>query len=287
MTDVISPITQTNRVTLEAEFDVNILFQDYKAKYQIDVSEYFHNLDSIQLYRCNETGYRFYYPFTLSGKSNFYEALQKSSWYYPSWKWENEIAFKEILKTDNVLDIGCGSGLFMEKLLQNNIKTVGIEFNDIAIKKCLEIGLDVKKQSVKEHSLLFPNRYEVVCLFQVLEHIASPQEFINDCIKLLKIGGKLIIGVPNNNPYLFKKDKYHTLNLPPHHMGLWNKESLIQLAKYNQLQVENIVIEPLFDLHYYLKVNYGIPLKIGNYVKRLNFLSNFIDGRNIIAILKK
>jgi hypothetical protein len=75
-------------------------------------------------------------------------------------------------------------------------------------------------------------------------------------LKALKKGGKLIIGVPNSNPFLYKYDKYHTLNLPPHHMGLWNKFSLANLANYFPMSVDNIIVEALqqHEFEYYFKI---------------------------------
>jgi SAM-dependent methyltransferase len=288
MSNLVSPITKSQNVSLVAEIDKNILIQNYKDTCKVDVSKYFVDIETVKIYKCEDTGYKFYYPLNLSGDAVFYEDLQKNlDSYYSVWKWENKIALKQIKKTDKVLDVGCGSGKFLEKLAELNIEGYGLEFNDNAIVECLKKGFDVKKQSVEEHCKDFKNFYDVVCHFQVLEHIVDPQEFIADCIKLLKPGGKLIVGVPNNNPYLFKNDKYHTLNLPPHHMGLWSREALASLGKYNNLEVEKIVVEPLYNMAHYLYINHGLPKKIGNYINKLKPLAHLKDGRNVVAIFKK
>jgi len=80
--------------------------------------------------------------------------------------------------------------------------------------------------------------------FSVLEHIADPITFLQCTLKMLKVSGKLIICVPNNDA-LINKDKESPLNLPPHHMGLWNKQSLIFLGKALNIKVEQHVNEPL------------------------------------------
>ena len=285
---MVSPITKSQNVSLVTEIDKNIVIQNYKDECNIDVSRYFADVDNIKIYKCEDTGYKFYYPLNLSGDAVFYEDLQKNlDSYYSVWKWENKIALKQIKKTDKVLDVGCGSGKFLEKLAELNIDCFGLEFNDNAIVECLKKGYDVKKQSVEEHSKDFKNFYDVVCHFQVLEHIVEPQEFIADCIKLLKPGGKLIVGVPNNNPFLFKNDKFHTLNLPPHHMGLWSKEALAALGKFNNLEIEKIVVEPLYNISHYLYINHGLPKDIGIYMNKLKPLAHLKDGRNVVAIFKK
>ena len=127
------------------------------------------------------------------------------------------------------------------------------------------------------------------------------RSFIESSLKLLKSGGRLIIGAPYNNPYLYVSDKYHTLNLPPHHVGLWNKSSFKSLEKYFQIEVKSMHIEPLSNdaeyfwdvqldyLFQHFNVLYLVLKKIPFFVKRyiLFFLRRFVTGRNILVILKK
>src|SRR5690606_22887486 len=99
--------------------------------------------------------------------------------------------------------------------------------------------------------------FDVICSFQVLEHVYEVNDFINNQLRILKKGGRLIVGAPNNNPYLFIHDKYHTLNLPPHHAGLWNKKSLTSLEKVFNLEVEEVFYEPFsISYHDFFEVNF-------------------------------
>jgi SAM-dependent methyltransferase len=80
----------------------------------------------------------------------------------------------------------------------------------------------------------------VVCSFQVLEHIYDVKSFLEASLHVLKPKGKLIIGVPNNEPYFLGYDKYATLNLPPHHMGLWNKSVFEKVAPLFNLKIIDV-----------------------------------------------
>ena len=71
----------------------------------------------------------------------------------------------------------------------------------------------------------------------VLEHIYDVKSFLEASLKVLKPEGKIIIGVPNSEPYFLGYDKYCTLNLPPHHMGLWNKKVFDKLAALFNLKI--------------------------------------------------
>jgi 2-polyprenyl-3-methyl-5-hydroxy-6-metoxy-1,4-benzoquinol methylase len=303
---IASPVTHSSNVALETELTSKIIIDAYNKEYGIDINEYFQDATTIKIYKCLDSNYRFYYPFTLAGKSDLYEALQKYDWYYGLRK-EHQVAETFIESSFNVLEIGCGSGFFLQKLQSKNIKCTGLEFNLEAIKTGREQGLNILKQDVCEHSNDEHEKYDIVCAFQVLEHICQVGDFIQAALDCLKPGGKLIVGVPNSNPYLYKYDKYFTLNLPPHHMGLWDKQTLINMQKVFNVKLNYISIESLdgweYD-HYYklavqdfkakskllgviveaLLVNFK-PSKVRIKIQKL--VGNFIQGRNVLAVYTK
>jgi 2-polyprenyl-3-methyl-5-hydroxy-6-metoxy-1,4-benzoquinol methylase len=297
---VLSPLTHRQSVTLQEKLDSKRIVAQYEAEYAFDARPYFENVDSVALYRCNETGYRFYYPPRVAGGSELYEHLQKLPWYYKSWKWEYDVADKYITERDYVLDVGCGFGGFLHKLRDRNVRCAGLEFNPRAAETAASNSLRVYPETIHDHASNNPDQYSVVCAFQVLEHIEAAGDFIADCLKAIKPYGKLIIGVPNNNPFLFKRDKYHTLNLPPHHMGLWNKKSLKNLRKVFPVRPYSFRIEPLFDYGRYFRaqreyLNSKSPWlsKLADRIFRphnellMKVIARFVQGRNILAIYTK
>jgi len=249
-----SPLTNSTNIKLERSIKTALIIDKWQ-KDGIDVSRFFVNLDEIKLYRCLECDYKFYYPFNLEGDNQFYQELQKFSWYYMDWKWEYEEAQKLIKSGERVLEIGCGDGSFLKKLSEKNIKVRGLEFNEEAIKKCRERGLNVTGETIQEHAQNHKNEYDITCSFQVMEHIADIKNALTASLGVLKKGGKLIISVPNNDSFL-GKDKYNLMNLPPHHQGLWNENSLKNLEKIYPLKLEKIYLEPLQTYHY--RLYYGI-----------------------------
>ena len=203
---LVSPVTYTKNIALEAELSPEIITNAYKNEYGIDINEYFKEIDTVKIYKCLDTNYRFYFPFSLAGKSKLYEALQKYEWYY-GLRQEHQLAETFIDQNSQVLEVGCGNGFFLQKLQTQGTKCTGLEFNVEAIKVGCEQGLNILKQDICEHSKEYYEKYDVVCAFQVLEHICQVGDFIQAALDCLKPGGKLIIGVPNSNPYLYKYDK--------------------------------------------------------------------------------
>ena len=73
---------------------------------------------------------------------------------------------------------------------------------------------------IEDHADQRPGHYDAVTSFQVLEHVTEPASFLRACVKALRPGGRLLLGVPNNDSFLgLLEDNW--LNMPPHHMSLW------------------------------------------------------------------
>lgn len=248
-TQIKSPLTGSSNVEVVQELDTAYLISLYKSAFSIDVEKYFRGLPSIKICRCKDTDYRFYYPYDISGDGSFYAALQKYDWYYMDWKWEHEIAESFLTSGDTVLEVGCGRGGFLEKISNKRINCAGLEFNRAAVQEARARGLNVIEQSIEEHSKTHNNHYDVVVLFQVLEHISEVKKFIEANIKVLKKGGRFLVSVPNNDSFLLKLDGTQLLNRPPHHMGLWNINSLLSLAPLFDLTVDRVFYEPLQEYH--------------------------------------
>jgi 2-polyprenyl-3-methyl-5-hydroxy-6-metoxy-1,4-benzoquinol methylase len=166
----------------------------------------------------------------------------------------------------------------------------------LAIEKCNEKRINVIKSNIEDFSQNNIECFDVVCAFQVLEHISDVKPFIESCLRVLKPNGKLIIGVPNNNPYLYKYDTWHTLNLPPHHIGLWDKKALLKLSEFFPMRNYNLYIEPNYNFIYWINIQinhfFGMNI-IGKIVKKITyrilrkFNNHLIDGRNILMIYNK
>lgn len=300
-----SPVTGGNRLELITTFPTASIIKIYEDELKVDTRRFFKGVPAVELYECRDTGYRFYYPEGILGDGQFYADLNKDdAGYYSTTRWEHTYATSLITPGQKVLEIGAGDGFFLEQLKKSDIDAIGLELNVAAIAKGEKKGLRMYNEMIEDHANAHAGEYDVVCCFQVLEHIYNVKSFLDASLKALKRGGKLIIGVPNNNPYLFKQDKWHTLNLPPHHAGLWNKRAFTELQKFYDVTPQDIIVEPLsnnksFARRWYLvQRNYYkekkslmgglisiIPAPIGKMIVKL--FSPWIDGFNIVAVFTK
>lgn len=219
------------------------LIRSYRQK-GIDVSAYLPG-GRITLCHCNQCELGFFHPACV-GDGLFYAQLQTQDWYYQDDKPEYAHAAKLIHQDSSVLEVGCGKGAFRSWLPQS-IRYTGLEFNDEAVQKACAAGLDVRKQPVEEHAVA-SRRYDVVCAFQVLEHVEHPKQFFHACVQALKPGGTLMIAVPAQDSFLAIAPN-SPLNMPPHHVTRWTDRALTNLARSEGFSKTDIWHEPVADFH--------------------------------------
>lgn len=244
-----SPVTNNYNTSVVTQFDVTAITKQYVGETKVDVSRFFKGLQKIELYQCNDTGYRFYQPDGIWGDGKFYEQLQENnSWYYSVARWEHKEALALISTEHKVLEIGCGDGAFLKMMSQNGIRQIeAIELNEKAANIARSAGFNVKLEPIETFAEKNNGQYDVICSFQVLEHIYEVKSFLDASLLVLKRGGKMIIAVPNNNPYIYENDLNHTLNLPPHHAGLWNKEVFEKLQNFYGIRLNYVSVRPMDD----------------------------------------
>jgi len=91
-------------------------------------------------------------------------------------KRKQEIFIKYFKGSQNVLDIGCGRGEFLELLKENGIGAQGIDINQDMIDHCKKKGLEVKKADALTYlNSLKDNSLGGVFMGQVIEHLHSKE----------------------------------------------------------------------------------------------------------------
>ncbi|PAF43011.1 methyltransferase domain-containing protein [Helicobacter sp. 11S03491-1] len=138
---------------------------------------------------------KFYDNLYLS--SEIYTKDYQENIYYPGWKFAYEILENYGIHQVDVLDIGCGNGIFANMLYKKNIpKYIGIDFSPQAIKMAQNKTPHWKEYFIQEDifsSVNIKKPHTHICLFEVLEHINKDLEILRQ----IPSHTHIIASVPN------------------------------------------------------------------------------------------
>lgn len=156
--------------------------------------------------------------------------------------------FKKILKNKDILDFGCGNGGFLRGL--KNYKSLsGVELR----KDCIDnIKRQKKKIHISNNINTFKNKFDVITIFHVLEHVPHQVETLRILKSKLKSKGKIIIEVPHANDFLILQDEldaFKNFAFWKEHLVLHTKESLKKIILKSGFKKVNI--------QYYQRYNFA------------------------------
>ncbi|MGH6933298.1 MAG: class I SAM-dependent methyltransferase [Dongiaceae bacterium] len=150
------------------------------------------------------------------------------------------IAFRDIYATieqhvpsdwRNLIDVGCGTGIFLEVGSKQSWNVVGYEPNHVAAEHCRKKNLTIVESSFPSGATNNVQAVDVIHMRNVLEHVTNPKALVQAAMDRLNPEGLLVVGVPNDyNPLQravrIVNDVRPWWLAPPHHLNYFNFESL-------------------------------------------------------------
>jgi SAM-dependent methyltransferase len=245
--DMCCPMTGQTDVEIVERFRTADLVWLYRHYTGVDVATEF-DRDEILLVRNPRIDFYFFWP-SVSGSVRFYEDLYERMG-YPEDRGEYRYAAKFINQNASVLDVGCGSGLFRAHVPET--RYTGLEFNPKSVEKGRRRGINIFQTPVEEVAEA-QQKFDVVVLFQVLEHVANPGAFFDACVRCTAEDGLLIVSVPNAAGYTSRRENTY-LNYPPHHVTWWSLKSFLHLAGQFELDIADYTEDKLISLPHFAEV---------------------------------
>ena len=95
-----------------------------------------------------------------------------------------------------VLDVGCGLGQFVEVANRSGWIAEGLELSREAVDFACRQGLPVQELDFLSDAIK-PNSYDLVTLFEVIEHVPNPAEFLYRAGEVVRPGGLVYLTTPN------------------------------------------------------------------------------------------
>lgn len=148
--------------------------------------------------------------------------------------------FEKYRKTNNLIDVGCGIGLFAEVAIKRGWNVYGTEYTDEAI--AINENKGIKMKQGKLNPLNYePNFFDIITSFEVIEHINNPIEEINNFHNILREGGLVYITTPNFNSlsrYILG-NKWTVISYPEH-LSYYTAKTLHKLMKKINFKKSNV-----------------------------------------------
>jgi 2-polyprenyl-6-hydroxyphenyl methylase/3-demethylubiquinone-9 3-methyltransferase len=102
-----------------------------------------------------------------------------------------------------LLDIGCGGGLLSEPMTRLGFQVTGVDASEkniaTAATHAAEQGLEIDYRASTAEALLEAGEppFDVILNMEVIEHVADPAAYLQDCARLLKPGGLMVVATLN------------------------------------------------------------------------------------------
>ncbi len=235
-------LCKSDRSKLASRFPLDDLQKAWRAlgvTFSADAWKTMNGTGSAELFECLECGFRFCDP-GLAGNGRFYTELEaQRTGYYPAEvpEFTRTLAWAGVRKLRTVLDVGCGDGAFLDLAREAGMGTAGIELNRKAAEVCRSKGHHVSMIPLAELATdSLGSRYDLVTLFQVLEHVPDPVSFLRQASTLLRQGGYVSVAVPNDRG-IYRICPLEPHEWPPHHITRWRQNDLRELGARCGLRV--------------------------------------------------
>lgn len=166
--------------------------------------------------------------------------------------------FENFRKTNRMLEIGCGRGLFLLEAKKRGWIVQGTEFSKTAAQICIDNGIPIK-EGVLDPQKFDVADFDIITSFEVMEHINNPNEELDSINKLLRKGGLFYCTTPNFNSLLryYLKSAYDVITYPEH------------LSYYTKSTLSRLICSKGFKVYKFLSTGISIT-RIRNSAKKPN-----------------
>ena len=95
------------------------------------------------------------------------------------------------LRGQQVCEVGCSHGRFLSRAREKGAAVFGVELDEAALQSLRRLGIPAAK------AFDTTRKFDVVCAFQLIEHLAKPAQFVEEASRVLEPEGRLLLALPN------------------------------------------------------------------------------------------
>jgi len=152
----------------------------------------------------------------------------------------------EPVKNGAALDVGCGYGYSSELFLELGYSVTGLDVSPHAVKTAKKFRTSSAEFLIcdVQGNVPFKTEFDLVCCFDVLEHLAYPQQTLKRLFGVLKKGGIFIASTPNP----LSKSIWNCAFKDPTHINVkradeWQK--ILSSSGFSNVQTKTVHFVPI------------------------------------------
>jgi 2-polyprenyl-3-methyl-5-hydroxy-6-metoxy-1,4-benzoquinol methylase len=137
--------------------------------------------------------------------------------------------FERFRKNNNIIDVGCGDGYFLDEAKKRGWNVYGTEYMNSKVEFCRQKGINMA-QGILDSRNYAPDFFDVVVSIEVIEHINNALDEVKNFNSILRPGGIVYLTTPHYNSlsrHLFH-GKWNVINYPSH-LSYYTKKTLRRL----------------------------------------------------------
>jgi|GEM_PF-6548513 len=198
--------------------------------------------------RCPTCGLTYWKPFpadtVLASYYSTHFSLPSGQPQKAQYKMTLAIDFLSRYKYKTLLEVGCGQGHALVIAKQQGFDVTGIEIDTRSVKQAAKLyGMHLLVGSPQDVDALTPDRrYDVICAFDVLEHLNQPNEALDKMISVLEPKGALVL-TTHNMRSIFSRlfgEQWRPMISYPGHLTNFTPESLLIMLQKHGLRAESM-----------------------------------------------
>jgi 2-polyprenyl-3-methyl-5-hydroxy-6-metoxy-1,4-benzoquinol methylase len=208
---------------------------------------------------------------------------------------KRKLVEKETGKTfGNILDIGAGTGAFLNTMKLANWSSTGLEPDETARKKALEL-YNIHLKKTEEFVSLPSESFDAITMWHVLEHVHDLHEYLEQLKSLIKPTGKIFIAVPNYTSFDSKHyQQFWAAYDVPRHLYHFSPKSMQKLLSIHDLKLDKMkpmwydsVYVSMLSEQYKTGASHPANALFLGFISNLKALANTARCSSVIYIISK
>jgi SAM-dependent methyltransferase len=191
-----------------------------------------------------------------------------------------------------LLDVGCATGIFLEVAREAGWQTEGLDISTYALERAKQKGFEVHTGTLVGAGLP-AGRYDLITMWDLIEHVPDPAAVLAECHRLLRPGGVVALSTPDAGslPARFLGGRWLGFRSIDEHLYFFSHSTMGAMLEKAGFEVRRFVqvgkvlaLPRLIErMRFYTRVGALLLRAVDRVVPKLSFYVNPLDTMMVLA----